>query len=436
MHGGIPEFDIAALNEYWDAFPSLKSDLLSTFSKGYLKLNVSEDLIGKTIALNSEYSDYGEKFQLSFNNWKNFADTKLRNIDSHTSCKHLILELSEYLLNVYKEFNFVDRYDVYQVLLSYWGNVLNDDVLLIAADDNGYMIARETIDITKESKKEGQEAKIIGWEGRLIPKELMISEMFTSEKKVIDELSMSVEDLKSQLVTLIENAPDNSDLAEIADNENVKKNDIQEKLDKIKLHIHTPLVDNLLEFREAFVKNKYKKKEYSEIIAKNNYLSCVYNEKGNVTQASINEALNNAYADTKVPDAYADDYTLLLQAQDIVLRIAEITDVIKEKSEELDQKARARYIELTEAEILDLLVEKKWYGSINKGIQTIYSAIANSLADRLRTLNSRYEYTLPDLEDKTDVTRKCLSEMLAELEGNELDSLGLSELKVLFEEGE
>jgi len=440
MHGGIPEFDIAALNEYWDAFPSLKSDLLSTFSKGYLKLNVSEDLIGKTIALNSEYSDYGEKFQLAFNNWKNFADTKLRNIDSHTSCKHLILELSEYLLNVYKEFNFVDRYDVYQVLLSYWGNVLNDDVLLIASDDNGYMIARETIDITKESKKEGLEAKIIGWEGRLIPKELMISEMFTSEKKVIDELSMSVEDLNSQLVTLIENAPENSELAGIAEDENVKKNDIQEKiqkkLDEIKSKIHTPIIDSLLEFRDAFAKSKYKKKEYSEIIAKNNYLFCVYNEKGKVTKASINEALNNAYADTEVPDADADDYTLLLQAQDIVLRIAEITDVIKEKSEELDQKARARYIELTEAEILDLLVEKKWYGSINKGIQTIYSAIANSLADRLRTLNSRYEYTLPDLEDKTDITRKCLSEMLAELEGNELDSLGLSELKVLFEEGE
>lgn len=298
------------------------------------------------------------------------------------------------------------------------------------------MIARDTIDITKETKKEGQEAKIIGWEGRLIPKELIISEMFPSEKKDIDDLSMSVEDLKSQLVSLIENAPENSYLAEIADDENVKKNDIQEKLDEIKSHIHTPLIDNLLEFREAFAKNKYKKKEYSEIIAKNNYLSCVYNEKGNVTKASINEALNNAYADTKVPEAYADDYTMLVQARDLVLRIAKIIDVIKEKSEELDQKARARYFDLTEAEILDLLVEKKWYGNINKGIQTIYSAIANSLSDRLRTLNSRYEFTLPDLEKQTDITRKCLSEMLTELKGNELDSLGLSELKVLFEEGE
>ena len=127
---------------------------------------------------------------------------------------------------------------------------------------------------------------------------------------------------------------------------------------------------------------------------------------------------------------------MLVKARDLFLRIAEITDVIKEKSEELDQKARARYIELTEAEILDLLVEKKWYGSLNKGIQTIYSSIANSLADRLRTLNSRYEFTLPDLEEQTDSTRKCLSEMLAELEGQELDSLGLSELKVLFGEGE
>ena len=438
MHGGIPETDIEALHKYWDTFPSLKSDLLREFSKGYLQLNVSEDLIGKTIALNKEYSDFGEKFQNAFKNWERFADAELKNINSNTSCKKLIIKLSEHLLDVYSEFNLVDKYDIYQVLLSYWNNVLNDDVLLIATDENGYNIARDTVDITKETQKKGKEPeiKIVGWEGKLIPKDLIISEMLKSDKKIIDDLLVSVEYSKSLLVTLIEEAPKDSELEKIADDENVKINDIQSKLDEIKSRIHTPLIDNLLSFRDDFVKNKYKKKEYSEIIAKNHYLTSVYNDKGSVTKTSISEAIKNAYADEEVPEADADDYALLIQAQDLVLEIAKLTKDIKEKTEELEKKARAKYSEITESEILELLVEKKWYRSINKGIQTIYSAISSSLAERLRILSSRYEFTLPDIEDKTSSTRECLSEMIAQLEANESDSLGLSELKKLFEGGE
>ena len=76
----------------------------------------------------------------------------------------------------------LDKYDVYQVLLAYWNETMNDDVLLVIQDENGYKIAKVTDDIkeepkeNKKSKKDSdktskpKEPKVIGWEGRLIPK--------------------------------------------------------------------------------------------------------------------------------------------------------------------------------------------------------------------------------------------------------------------------
>lgn len=65
--------------------------------------------------------------------------------------------------------------------------MLSDDVSLIISDEAGYGVARETENIMKETKKKDEdgnpELKVAGWEGKLIPKELIISELLPEEKK-------------------------------------------------------------------------------------------------------------------------------------------------------------------------------------------------------------------------------------------------------------
>lgn len=68
---------------------------------------------------------------------------------------------------------------------------------------------------------------------------------------------------------------------------------------------------------------------------------------------------------------------------------------------ELDEKARERYAILTDDEIMDLLVNKKWYYAIGTGINDLYAAISHQLADRIIELSKRYENTLPDLMKQT-----------------------------------
>ncbi len=80
--------DIDASANTGDAFPTLKDELLSLLSDSYYKLNVEENDIRRTIYANDEFSAYGELIDKAFTDWKSFADTKLKKLDSSVSAKN------------------------------------------------------------------------------------------------------------------------------------------------------------------------------------------------------------------------------------------------------------------------------------------------------------------------------------------------------------
>lgn len=294
IHGGIPAVDIDALSKYWDAFPTLKDELLSSLSDSYYKLNVEESDIRRTIYANGEFSAYGDLIDKAFTDWKSFADTKLKKLDSSVSAKTLISELAENIMKAFEDILLINKYDIYQILLAYWNEVLNDDVSLIISDDKGYEIARETENIMKETKKTdadgNPELKVAGWEGKLIPKEIVISELFPEEKKAIDDLMDIVAETDSRLMAMIEESAEDSALSELAEGGKVKSKDIQEKIDKIMENVHTPLIDSLVTLLNLLP--SMKKKEYTQYIDKHAELKVAYTDKGTVTKASINNALS------------------------------------------------------------------------------------------------------------------------------------------------
>ena len=74
---------------------------------------------------------------------------------------------------------------------------------------------------------------------------------------------------------------------------------------------------------------------------------------------------------------------------------------MRDLNKALDEKCRSRYKALTDAEIIDLLVNKKWFDSIFAGITDLYAAISHRLTNRIIELSERYESTLPQLESDT-----------------------------------
>ena len=87
-------------------------------------------------------------------------------------------------------------------------------------------------------------------------------------------------------------------------------------------------------------------------------------------------------------------------------KISEYTSLVKGMSEALDKKCRDQYEKLTDEEIIDLLVHRKWFNSIYDGIDGLYTALSHYLAARIITLVDRYERTLPQLIDGVDDLEK------------------------------
>ena len=59
---------------------------------------------------------------------------------------------------------------------------------------------------------------------------------------------------------------------------------------------------------------------------------------------------------------------------------------------------RGKYPELTDDDILELLINRKWYYTLFSGIKTLYTEVSHRLANRIQELAERYEETLPELE--------------------------------------
>ena len=93
-----------------------------------------------------------------------------------------------------------------------------------------------------------------------------------------------------------------------------------------------------------------------------------------------------------------EDVNQLKTALELCGKIFDYNKVVKELNKALKEKCRAKYESLTDEEVLDLLVNKKWFDSVFRGIADLYAAISHRLTNRIVELAERYENTLPELE--------------------------------------
>lgn len=400
IHGGIPAVDIDSLSKYWDVFPSLKAELLTAISEKYYSLNVEHENIRQTIYKNAEFSEYGEKLDEAFAAWKTKEYPTLSSLDEDVSARELIVSLAEDILAEFEHLTLIDKYDVYQVLLAYWNEVMNDDVSLIISEPDGYANARATDNIEEEitqGKNKG-EMKVTGWEGRLIPKSIVIDAFFREEKNTIEEAENVVAETESQLSDLIESADEESALADVAENGKVKAKDLEAKIEELTQHVET---EETIELELLMNQLPMQKKRLQAYLVGHPLCKSALTDKGTVSKSSIMLRLLVIRTEESIPESLQDDVNQLKAALELRGKISDYNKVVKDLNKALDEKCRARYDSLTHEEILELLVNKKWFDSIFFGIADLYAAISHHLTNRIIELADRYEDTLPELDKET-----------------------------------
>ena len=196
--GGIPNYDIDVLDNYWQVFPTFKQQLFEAGPRaGYSQLRVDVAQIKPTIFTHPEFVAYTQAVNALFEQWQTSNTPCLRGFGVGSNPKQLIEALSEDLLRVFTEARLIDKYDVYQHLMSYWTDTMQDDVYMIALD---------------------------GWKANsdLIPPQLIINHYFDVDQQSIEKLEATRDAITNRLEELAEEYGDEGGLLEEAKNEKGK----------------------------------------------------------------------------------------------------------------------------------------------------------------------------------------------------------------------
>ncbi len=337
LQGGIPNSDINDLQSYWDVYESMRTDLFKQFGrKGYSQLKILKENIKSTIFSHPEFIAYNKKVNIEFAKWKNDKIPELKNIQKGVKPKKLIHEVSESLLKAFGSLKLIDNYDVYQHLMVYWSDVMQDDVYVIS--DDGWQSAREVYRIMKITKQKDGKTKSKGIEGldgiesKLLKPHFLINNFFNSEKVELEKLA-------------IERDIINADLEDIEE-----EHGGEEGL----------LVD-------------------------------AKNDKDKITAASAKERLKII----KGNKSDAEEITLLEHFLNQSDKITESNKKIKSLQKSLEKKVLEKYKILTDDEIKILVVEQKWVLYLENAVQNEMQRISQRLTQRIKELIERYETPMP-----------------------------------------
>ena len=357
LNGGIPDIDIDALKNYWDVYETMRTDLFKKFDrKGYSKLKIESDKIKTTIFSHAEFTAYSKKVNTVFTKWKNATVPELKNLKQGVKPKKLIHQVSESLLEAFGSLRLIDNYDVYQHMMLYWSEVMQDDVYVIS--DDGWQAGREVYRIVKQLKQKDGKAKekevegMEGIESKLLKPYLLINKYFDTDKKAIEKLESDRD----------------STIAEM----------------------------------EA-MEEEHGAEEGSMAEAKN--------DKDKITAASVKERLKKV----KGNKADAEEIKLLETYIKHSDKIADLNKKIKDAQKALEQKVWDKYKTLKDDEIKTLVVDDKWINHLENSVQNEMQRISQRLTQRIKELADRYETPMPLQLDEVKALEKKVNAHLTKM---------------------
>ena len=181
--GDIPKVDVDALSDYWTVYPSLKNELFANSQRAdYCSLKDGKDTIKQTIFAHPEFVDFSAEMDALFEDWQIRNTFFFKALDVGIRPKQTIHTVSEDALAAYTGKALMDKYDVYQHVMNYWNDTMQDDCYLIAVD--GWKAEPYRIIIQNKGGKDIDK----GWECDLVPKYLVIERYFMPEKIALEIL--------------------------------------------------------------------------------------------------------------------------------------------------------------------------------------------------------------------------------------------------------
>jgi type I restriction enzyme M protein len=204
-------------------------------------------------------------------------------------------------------------------------------------------------------------AGLNGLEGRIIPTSLIIQEYFADLSEEIESVQSEIDAIKSRISEIDEEySGENSIISDAYENENNDKDDDNKKTSKKLL-------------KEALTKLDTKDAENKEA------------------------------------------YDLINEYLEMIDNKPKLNKTLKCLNSKLEKNLIQKYPSLTEQEIKNLMVEKKWMKNIENCIESELDNISNRLSNRVQELVERYEKSLIQNENEVDSLTAKVEEHLKKM---------------------
>lgn len=199
LHGGLPRHDVdEVLADYWEACPSLRDALFSLQANGYYNLKVNVDNIVETIDGNDSYQARSNEYLKGISLFFDEVTPQMEVLSIGFNPKDVIAQWGQRLLEATENQQLVNPYNVYEILMNYWNEVMQDDCYMVSRD--GW---RVTYDFTK-AKNPTFEDMICD----LLPIDIVVHKFFENEYKDIIQVRSEIEQLQAQADQLAEDNPE------------------------------------------------------------------------------------------------------------------------------------------------------------------------------------------------------------------------------------
>ena len=340
LKGGIPVRDVDALADFWDVLPAVRATLFGPGDRpGYLTPLVDAAEVKGAILNHPEFAAFTTRVTEVFEAWSAAHIDRLRGIAIGDKPKDLIATISEDLLNRFKPVPLIDGYDVYQHLMTYWAEVMQDDTYILVQDSwaGGCVIRElvknadgkfsETPDITLGRRK---------LKAELIPPALIVARFFAAEQAALEVLEAKAEEAARAV----------------------------EELDE-------------------------------EHGGEDGLLFEAKTDKGKLTAKSVKDRMRDIRTDKDAGDERA----MLKTCLTLIEAAADADAAVKAAQAELDVAVVAQYAKLTEDQVKALLVQGKWLAQVRADVAAEVDRVSQALAGRVKVLAERYATPLPKLAE-------------------------------------
>ena len=198
MFGGIPDSEIADLREYWEAFPSLRSEV---FAPGkdcpYSSVRVGD--IAGAIQANSDVQDFKARFAQAFADFKVMLHQRL--IDHVEDVKEVVESdsISADIFRRAEDFPLVDKYAAYQILADHWTGIMSDVEIIQTEGFGACNVVEVKTKMAKDRNNDEEKEEPDGLKGRIIPFDLVQTALFQTDLDAIDALQSRIEAIDGEV---------------------------------------------------------------------------------------------------------------------------------------------------------------------------------------------------------------------------------------------